>query len=85
MTTLERDIRHFILRALHRARGPLAEAQLKDAIRAGFNRVAFTDADLRDHILGCEEAQLISGTEDEVFGVMWDLTAKGKIKAQQLG
>lgn len=85
MTALDRDIRHFILRALHRARGPMAEAQIKDAVRAAFNRVAFTEADLRDHIKLCEDASLISGTDDEVFGTMWDLTPKGKINAQRLG
>lgn len=85
MSSLDRDIRHFILRALHRARGPMAEPTLKDAIRSAFNRVAFTDADLRDHIVLCESAFLISGTEDEVFGTMWDLTPKGKINAQRLG
>jgi hypothetical protein len=31
-----------------------------------------------------EVAELISGTSDQVFGLMWALTPRGKIKAQQL-
>lgn len=84
MNDLELQIRQFILRALLAARGPLAESVLKSAVRSAFPAVAFTDGDLRSHIRGAEDAALIAGMEDDVAGVLWDLTAKGKIKARQL-
>lgn len=84
MTDLERQIRQFILRALLAAKGPMPDSSLKLAIHGAFPALAFTDADLRDHIKDAEEALLIAGTNDDVFGMLWDLTGKGKIKAQQL-
>jgi hypothetical protein len=84
MNDLERQIRQFILRALRAARGPMAESALKSAIHAAFPAVAFTEGDLRGHIQDAEEALLIAGTNDDVAGMLWDLTGKGKIKAQQL-
>lgn len=84
MTTLDRQIMAFILKALLRAGKPMSDLAIRDAIRSGFAHVDFTSGDLGTHIAGCEEKQLISGTNDEVFGLIWDLTPKGKIKAQQL-
>lgn len=84
MNELESQIRRWILRALHAARGPMPETGLKSSIRGAFPNVAFTDGDLTGHIRGAEESNLISGTNDDVAGVMWDLTPKGKIRAQQL-
>ena len=84
MTDLERSIRSFILRALLSARGPMGESALKAAIRSSFPNVAFSDGDLMSHVKDAEEALLIAGTNDDVAGMLWDLTGKGKIKAQQL-
>ena len=82
---IDREIKTFILRALHAANGsPMTDDSLKAAVRNAFAHVAFTANDLSDHVKGCEEANLIAGTNDEVFGVMWALTPKGKIRAQSL-
>jgi hypothetical protein len=85
MTDADRDIRAFILRALLRANGPMADSTLRQVIKNGFSHIDFTAGDLGEHIGGAEEASLIAGTTDDVMGLVWDLTAKGKIKAQQLG
>lgn len=84
MTDLERDIRAFILRAMLRADGPVKDSTLRDFIKNGFSHIDFTAGDLGKHIGGAEEASLIAGTNDDVLGLMWDLTPKGKIKAQLL-
>lgn len=82
---INRDIQIFILRALLAANdSPMTHDELSQAIRTGFMRVAFTAADIAGHIIAAESCELISGTNDEVFGRMWALTPKGKIKAQQL-
>jgi hypothetical protein len=85
MTATERDLQIFILRVLLAANdAPMTDDSLRTALRSAFLHVAFTAADLRRHIQDAEEKNLISGTLDEVFGLMWALTPKGKIKAQQL-
>lgn len=84
MTDTERDIRAAILRALLAAKGPMPATALKQHLRNVFAHVAFSDSELRDHIATAEEANLIAGATDDVMGMMWDLTPKGKIKAQQL-
>lgn len=85
MTSLERDIQIFILRALLAASGsPMTDDALRQAIRTAFAHVAFTASDITAHISRVESNTLIAGTNDEVFGLMWALTPKGKITAQQL-
>ncbi|HVU07653.1 MAG TPA: hypothetical protein VHG89_03825 [Verrucomicrobiae bacterium] len=83
MNDFDRDILKWILRAILAARGPMPETGLKLSIRGAFPNVAFTDGDLVGHIKTAEEKNLIAGTNDDVAGVVWDLTPKGKIKAQQ--
>lgn len=84
MTQLELDIRKWILKCLRTATGPVPENVLKMQIQSAFSNVAFTDGDLNEHIRGAEEWSLIAGTNDEVMGRVWDLTPKGKIRAQKL-
>jgi len=84
MTDAERDIQAFILRAVNHARGPITDSTLRQIVKNGFSHIDFTAGDLGAHIARAEENLLIAGTNDEVFGLMWDLTPKGKIKAQQL-
>jgi hypothetical protein len=84
MTDLDRNVRAAILRALLAAKGPMPEAALKQHLRNLFSNVAFTDADLTQRIKELEEANVICGTDDEIVGVVWDLTLKGKTRAQQL-
>lgn len=84
MTDAERDIRAFLLRALLAANGPMKDSTLRQLIRNGFSHLDFTAGDLGGHISSAEEVCLIAGTNDDTFGLMWDLTPKGKIKAQQL-
>jgi len=82
---LDRDIRIFVLRALLATLGsPMPDDSLRSAVRNNFPHVAITQGELRELIQSTEAAGLISGTNDEVFGLMWALTPKGKIKAQQL-
>lgn len=83
MTDLEKEIRRWILKSLLAAKGPMPESALMDSIRARFPSIAFTTGDLKQSIIECETLGVIAGTDDG-FGVMWDLTTKGKIKAQQL-
>jgi hypothetical protein len=84
MTQFELDVRVWILKSIHAARGPVPESVLKAQIQSAFARVAFTDGDLNDHIKDAQEAALIAGTNDDVMGRVWDLTPKGKIRAQAL-
>ena len=84
MTRLELEVRRWILRALDAARGPLPEDTLKRSVRTAHPGVRFTDGDLNGHIRDCEELGCIAGTDDEVMGRIWDLTPKGRIRAQQL-
>lgn len=84
MNQLHQDVRAAILRALLAAKGPMPVNALKQHLRNVFAHVAFTDGDLNDHVITAEAANLIAGTSDEAVGEMWDLTARGKIKAQQL-
>jgi hypothetical protein len=82
---IEREIRTFILRALLAAHGqPMTDDALKGAILNSFRHVAFTSHDLSEHIKDCERLALIAGTADEVEGLVWALTLKGKTRAQQL-
>jgi hypothetical protein len=84
MNDLDRNIRAAILRALLAAKGPLPEAALKQHLRNLYPHVAFTDADLSERIRELEAANIICGTDDEIIGAVWDLTLKGKTRAQQL-
>lgn len=84
MTNTDRDIRAAILRALNAAKGPMPETAIKQHLRNVFTHVAFTDDDLQRHILALEAARVICGTDDDIVGVVWDLTLKGKTRAQQL-
>jgi hypothetical protein len=84
MNDLKRDIRAGILRALKAARGPMPEGAVKQHVRNLFAHVAFTDADLQQHLADLEAADLICGTSDEITGPVWDLTLKGKTRALQL-
>ena len=84
MTDLERNLRAAILRALLAAKGPMPETAVKQHLRNVFAHVAFTDGDLLQRIRELETAGIICGTEDEIVGPVWDLTLKGKTRAQQL-
>lgn len=84
MNDLQRDIRAAILRALNAAKGPMPEAALKQHVRNVFSHVAFTDADLSQRIRELESAGILCGTDDDIVGIVWDLTLKGKTRAQQL-
>jgi DNA-binding MarR family transcriptional regulator len=85
MTTLERDIQIFILRALLAADGsPMTDESLRQAIRHAFDRIAFTASDVTAHISRVEMNGLITSTTDTIFGMLWGLTPKGKLAAEQL-
>jgi hypothetical protein len=84
MTQLQSQIRLWILKAVLAADGAMPESSLKMSIRAAFPSVAFTEGDLTQAIRWCEEQKYLAGTNDDLVGPIWDLTAKGKIRAQQL-
>ena len=82
---IDQDIKIFVLKTLQAADGqPMSSETLVSAVANRFSHVALTMADIRQVIQSSEAQGLISGTNDEVLGVMWALTPKGKIKAQQL-
>lgn len=82
---MDRTIKAFILRALLAAKGePMTDDALRTAIRTAFAPTAITSGDLKQFIAECEEAGWIAGTKDDLLGVVWALTPKGKIKAQSL-
>lgn len=82
---IDRDIKQFVLKALLKAKEqPINSDTLGQLVRSAFSHVALTDADLRQWIAELENAGMITGTTDEVFGLMWTLTLAGKLKAQQL-
>jgi hypothetical protein len=81
---IDRDIKAFVLRALLAAREPMTDDTLKAAIINAFQHVAFTAGDLTGYVKDCEAANWIAGTNDELLGLIWALTPKGKIRAQQL-
>lgn len=85
MTNLERDIKFFLLKYLLTWRDkPVPDGALKDAIRSAFMQVAMTAGDLKQYVTECEAAGWIAGTNDELLGLVWLLTPKGKIRAQEL-
>jgi hypothetical protein len=81
---IEREIKSFVLKALLAAGNPMTDDTLKGAITTAFQHVALPSADLTSYIKACESAGMISGTNDELLGVVWGLTTKGKLRAQQL-
>lgn len=84
MTQTEIQVRLWILKALLASNGAMPESVLKMSIRTAFPGVSFTDQDMSQAIRWCEEQKFIAGANDELLGPVWDLTAKGKIRAQQL-
>lgn len=85
MTTFERDIKQFVLKALLRAKDqPVNDDTLKQLVRSAFSHVAITEADLNQWVRELEASGIITGTNDDVFGTMWTLSIAGKLKAQQL-
>jgi len=79
---IDRDIKIFLLKALLAADGaPMTHASLVAAIAAAFERVAFAPGDLDQIIRDAESLNLIASTNDELLGIVWLLTPKGKIRA----
>lgn len=82
---IDRSVKQFILRALLHAKDqPVQDDILRQLARAAFHHVAITEADLSQWIKELETSGLITGTNDEVFGLNWTLSLAGKPKAQQL-
>jgi hypothetical protein len=85
ITNLEREIEILILKVMLAAGDdPVTDGFVRAAIRTQFQHIAMTAADIGARIGSVEEKNLIAGTNDEMLGLMWALTPKGKIKAQQL-
>jgi hypothetical protein len=85
MTNLERQIKQLILRMLLAAD---PEAMTDDSLREGittvYSHIAFVDDDLTRLIEELKKSGIIAGTNDTVFGLMWNLTVAGKNAASQL-
>lgn len=76
----------FLLRALLAAGDvPMSDTALKASLRAAFFSERVTEADLNTTTRLMEERGWITGTADEFTGVLWTLTPKGRLRAQQLG
>lgn len=85
MTSLDRDLKAYVLRALKAAEGnPLLDDELKASVRNAFPRVAFTAEQLNELAAGLQLAGLIDQVQDPVYGTMWHLTVKGTAAAQRL-
>jgi hypothetical protein len=84
MTQLQTQIRLWILKSIQAVNGPMPESSIKMSVRGAFPSVAFTDKELSEAIQWCETQKYIAGTKDDLMGMIWDLTAKGKIRAQQV-
>lgn len=82
---IDRDVKLFALKYLVRKNDePVAAIELKQAIRAAFPAVSFPEGDLNNYLAQMEEVNWLAGTRDELLGLIWTLTPKGKLKAQQL-
>lgn len=81
---IDRDIKAFVLKVLLAAKEPVTDDFLRNSIKTAFAHVTFTASDLKRYISECEAAGWIAGTIDDLLGLIWALTPKGKIKAQQL-
>jgi len=82
---MEREIKQFILAALKRANDvPMPDSTIRQCVRSAFPHVSLTTGELGDIIQEMDEASLIAGTNDEVAGLVWLLTPKGKIRSQKL-
>ena len=81
---IDQDIQKFVLRALLLKHGePMSSREIKLHIRGAFS-AALTDGMLDTCINQLEAARLIAGTDEELTGIVWALTSKGTIRAQQL-
>lgn len=84
-TALERDLKAYVIRALHAAEGnPLLDDELKASVRNAFPRVAFTAQQLTALLEGLKADALTQSDTDAVLGLKWSLTLKGQTTAQRL-
>jgi hypothetical protein len=82
---MKEAVYQFILKALLAKDGePMAELELRTAIRRAFQSLTFTEADLTVKIQHCEQQGWIIGSSDPLTGTDWLLTSKGKLRAAQL-
>jgi hypothetical protein len=82
---LERELKQFILKILLQAKEqPINDDTLKRLVRAAYHHVAIPAAALERVIGELKRSGLIAGVQDEIFGLAWTLSLKGKSKAQQI-
>jgi len=82
---IDRDIKIFLLKAIYAANGqPMATTSLNSAVQAAFSKVALTGSDVPQYLADLEQDGFVANTNDDFLGVVWDLTPKGKIRAQTL-
>ena len=81
---IDQDIQKFVLRALLMKHGePVSSREIKLLIRGAFS-AALTEGMLDTCITQLEDGKLIAGTDEDLTGLVWTLTSKGTIRAQQL-
>lgn len=81
---IDQDIKKFLLRRLLQKNGePATATELKLAVRSAFN-AAFAESDLDNYIAQLEADNYFIGTNDDLSGMLWALTPKGKLRAQGL-
>ena len=89
MTAIERQIQNWILQSVESyeqgANGnAMPDFALRQSIRTAHPGVAFADGDLKSHIAASQVNNFITGNTDPVDGVMWNLTARGKNRLNQI-
>jgi hypothetical protein len=81
----EREIKAWLLRALEICGDrPMPDSTLRASTRLAFPHLALTEADLGRLIRDLEREQYLTGTADDILGLQWMLTPKGKLKAALL-
>ena len=80
------QLRAFALKALRQSDGnPMPDGTLRHSLRLAFPNVTLTEGDLGVLIKGLESEGYLTGTTDGLSGgVVWLLTIKGTIAANNL-
>lgn len=82
---IDTQVKAQILRLLLANQGePLQQGNLFEALQLSFSHVTLTQSDLKRWLRDCEDLGWIAGTNDDLLGPLWGLTAKGQLRAQNL-
>ncbi len=80
-----REIKTFIIAALGRADGqPLPMGTLASSVRLAFPHLKPANAEVEAWARELEAEGYLAGLNDDLLGLVWSLTPKGQLRAQQL-